>query len=308
MAERRVAPAAPESGSPVGHDHGSLLGHDHGALPGHDHGAPFRHDHVAPLDEAYGAPIGRRDGLRHAGHPVQMLVRSRRHALQRAFAREAIARAGRHGDGWILQAGGDGLVVIGRTESALRAALEHVRHRYLDEARDAGSTDPGWHDGGLDDGGLDDGPVRIRRVAGEPPCEPVMQVLVRVPRPLRHAILRDLAERGAWSVRVNTRLAPETISACVRLADSVGYEARVERIAAGMAQVKMRLSHYAPEPDRLAAGATGRQAWPSAGPAPALGVQALGLQKQRQPEPRPQHGQRQRDHRRVQRRDDAGHQ
>lgn len=235
--------------------------------------APIASDPGTPAGLDYGVPIGRQDGLRHAHYPVQVLVRSRRHLFQIAFARDAVGRAGPIGDGWLLQAGADGLVVMGRTESALRAALEHVRHLFrVDVHKDAAREEDAAHedvwrchgtnnddpaDRGRNDGGLDDGPVRIRRVAGEPPCEPIMQVLVRVPRPLRHAILHDLAKRDAWAVRVNARLAPVTISACVRLADAIGYEARVERIAAGMAEVKMRLSHYAPARDGLAAFAPG---------------------------------------------------
>lgn len=177
-------------------------------------------------ETAYGPPEGRWTGLAHWTHPLQQRVRSRTHLFQLAFAREAAGRIGESAGDCVLEPRRDGLLVLGRHEALLRAPIRQIvelYHRRVDV----------------------DAP-RVRHCPGEPPCEPVMALLVRTSRPLLPAVTRDLARRGARAVRTRLEQGCILVHAQARLSDLLGYQSMLERLSAGAAEVCMRLSHYEP--------------------------------------------------------------
>lgn len=177
-------------------------------------------------ENAYGPPEGRWAELAHWTHPVQQRVRSRTHLFQLAFAREAVARLGESFSDCVFEPHSDGLRVLGRHEAALRAPIARIAELY--------------------DRRIDVDAPAVRLCPGTPACEPVMTMLVRVPRHLSRAVSRDLADRGARAAWVELERAHVVVHAQARLAVLLGYPDEVERITGGMAEVCMRLSHYEP--------------------------------------------------------------
>lgn len=178
-------------------------------------------------DAGYGPPAARRTELPHWTYPVEQCLRSRTHLFQQAFAREAIERIGDAFDERVVfDARCDGLQMVGRNEAVLRLAAERIAESYHRR--------------------VDIGPARVRLCAGEPVCEPVMIVLVRVPRHLSRAIVRDLGGLGARAIRVEADPVGVTVCAQARQADLMGYHDRVERLAGDRVEVCMHLSHYEP--------------------------------------------------------------
>jgi hypothetical protein len=164
--------------------------------------------------------------LPHAAYPIRQRVRSRADRLQLAFARHAAQWQNRMPGDVILEPTGEGLCVLARTEAGLEqpiAALTALHAAALD---------------------VDAPEVRIW--PGRPPREPLMTLLLRVPRRVSGAVRADLLRRGAWSIRV-TQGHYDTVLRCeARLATLLGYHRWLPRCAGEAAELFMRLSRYAP--------------------------------------------------------------
>lgn len=166
------------------------------------------------------------DDPRHAAYPVQQLARSRTHAFQLAFAHEAIARLGEPTDEVLYEPSYKGLRVLGLTETSLAWPAGAIARWY--------------------GGGVVIEPPRVRYQLGQVVQEPVMSLIVRVPRRFAVAVRKDLLRRGAEVVTIDFNPREATVRAQAAQAELLGYAAWLEAKTGGEGEVCMWLSHYAP--------------------------------------------------------------
>lgn len=178
------------------------------------------------LYEAPRAEPGVDAGPRYPAYPVQQLIRSRAHAFQLAFAREAMALLGDPSHDLVYEPSYKGLRILGLNEPALTGPAETIRARY-------GS-------------GVEIGPVRVRYQWGQVIQEPVMTLIVRAPRRFAIAVRNDLLRRGAEAVDTVSHPAGFTARTQATQAELLGYAAWLRELTDGGAQLDMWLSHYAP--------------------------------------------------------------
>lgn len=181
---------------------------------------------LSRLSEALRAEPGGDDGLRHAAFPVQQLVRSRTHAFQLAFAREAITRLGEPAESRLYEPSYKGLRILGTDEPALAEPLGSIR---------------GWYGS---DAAI--GPPRVRYQFGQIVREPVMSLVIRAPRQFAVAVKRDLLRRGAEAVNMEMHPTGFIVRAQATQAELLGYPAWLEELTVGRAELHLWLSHYAP--------------------------------------------------------------
>jgi hypothetical protein len=178
------------------------------------------------LPEAPRAEPGVDAEPRYAAYPVQQLIRSREHAFQLAFAREAMAFLGDATHDLVYESSYKGLRILGLNEPALTGPAEAVRARY-------GST-------------VEIGPVRVRYQWGQVVREPVMSVIVRAPRRFAIAVRNDLLRRGAEAVDVVCHATRFTARAQATQAELLGYAEWLGELTGRSAQLGLWLSHYEP--------------------------------------------------------------
>jgi hypothetical protein len=159
-------------------------------------------------------------------HPVQQLVRSRTHAFQLAFAREAIARLGEAPENLRYEPSYKGLRILGADEQVLAEPIKSIREWYGSNAAI--------------------GPARVRYQLGPIVQEPVMSLVVRAPRQFAVAVKRDLLRRGAEAVNMEMHPTGFIAQAQATQAELLGYPAWLAELTVGRAELHLSLSHYAP--------------------------------------------------------------
>jgi hypothetical protein len=163
---------------------------------------------------------------RYPAYPVQQLIRSREHAFQLAFAREAMAFLGDPTHDLVYEPSYKGLRILGLNEPGLTGPAEAIRARY-------GSS-------------VEIGPVRVRYQWGQVIQEPVMSVIVRAPRRFAIAVRNDLLRRGADALDVVSYPTGFTARAQATQAELLGYAAWLGELTGRSAQLGLWLSHYEP--------------------------------------------------------------
>ena len=165
-------------------------------------------------------------GFRYTAYPVHQLIRSRAHAFQLAFAREAIARLGEPPEDLVYEPSHRGLDILGLEERMLAMPVEAISGWY-------GSTVVvGW--------------PRVRYQLGETVQEPIMSLVVRGPRRLASRVKNDLLRRGSEAVDIEMYPNRFIVRTRATQAELLGYHSWLKKISEQRAHVYMWLSHYAP--------------------------------------------------------------
>ena len=163
-------------------------------------------------------------------HVLEQLVRKRGLDIQASFATEAAKLLGPR-PAAVPETSPRGLRLLAESEQQLADAVAMLLHHYPET--------------------LDVGEPRIRYRDDPEPAEPIMWVIIDVPRPhmallranllRRRAVLRDCEARDGIAADGRARLC-----AHVPLAELLGYDAELGLLCGTDVRLDMRFSHYAP--------------------------------------------------------------
>jgi len=174
--------------------------------------------------------------LVHEHLPLETLLRTREHRVQRAFAYEALEALGPQPEGIVYEPSHEGLRIYARDEVVLAKVTEVIQRRVMRH------------------GELQWPRVRYRFAKGME--EPVMGVLLEGPEPLFDAIKAELDRRQAEMLEASGMPGIFVVRARGPLRRLMGLPAKCDQASNGFVKLQMWLSHYQPltlHPDPQAA-------------------------------------------------------
>lgn len=164
----------------------------------------------------------------HFQYPLETLARRRARVAQLDFARKARGLL-EDSDDALFQPTDRGLVILAAHEEALEAPRRLLQDLFGDE--------------------VEVRRPRVRRLPGEPSCEPVMHVRVTARREHAPALVAELRRRGARILEECLRSRVFIVRAEAPLAALLGFPAWLAELSDGLAAASIRLLRYVPSGD-----------------------------------------------------------